>query len=53
MNLIAKYKCMKCKHKWEGKPGPVICPKCSHVYVEWLNHKEIMDQIELNKYFKF
>jgi len=53
MNLIAKYKCMKCKHKWEGKPGPVICPKCNHIYVKWLNLKEVMDQIELSKYFSF
>lgn len=51
--MIAKYKCLKCKHKWEGKSGPVICPRCSHLYVKWLNHKEIIDQIKLKKYFKF
>ena len=53
MNLIAKYKCLKCKHKWEEKPGPVICPKCNHVYVKWLNLQKIMELIELNEYFNF
>lgn len=53
MNYIAKYKCLKCNYKWKGKPGPVICPKCSHVYIKWLNLKEVLDQIEVNKYFNF
>ena len=51
--MIAKYKCLKCKHGWEGKCGPVICPECSYVYVKWLNVKEVLDQIEVNRYFKF
>ena len=51
--MIAKYKCLKCNYRWEGIPGPVICPRCSHVYVKWLNLKEVLDQIELKKYFKF
>lgn len=51
--MIAKYKCMKCKYRWEGKAGPIICPRCSHVYIRWINVQEILDQIELKKYFKF
>ena len=51
--MIAKYKCLKCKYRWEGKPTSVICPKCGHVYIKWLNLKDVLDQIEIKKYFKF
>jgi len=51
--MIAKYKCLKCKHGWEGKCGPTMCPKCNHLYIKWLNVKEVLDQIEVNRYFKF
>jgi len=26
---------------WKGPPGPGICPKCSHLYVYWINFKEM------------
>lgn len=37
----AKYKCLKkkCGYKFTGKPGPVSCPKCGHLYIKWLNYK--------------
>ena len=38
MSEQAKYRCNKCKHEWDQKPGPTKCPKCSHVFVTWLNH---------------
>lgn len=38
--MLAKYECFKCKHTWEEKPKPVVCPECKHLYVHWLNYKE-------------
>ena len=35
----AIYKCMKCKHRYKGEPGPTHCPKCGHIYIEWINYK--------------
>ena len=39
--MKAEYLCLKCQHYWEGKPGPVTCPKCGHDYVKWLNYEEM------------
>lgn len=36
----AFYKCLKCGYEWKGKPGPVECPKCYHLYVKWVNYEE-------------
>lgn len=36
----ALYRCMRCKRRWEGDPGPVVCPQCAHVYVKWVNYEE-------------
>ena len=36
--MKAEYQCLSCGHAWDGKPGPVTCPKCGHVYVKWLNY---------------
>lgn len=44
MDLIGKYRCLKCKHKWSESPLPnmgTTCPKCKHVYIKWLNFKQI------------
>lgn len=46
--MKAKYKCLRCRHKFEGEPGPVqrakdietACPKCGHLYLEWLNYEK-------------
>ena len=40
--MKAHYQCCKCKHRWEGKPGPTNykstvrehCQKCSEEYEE-------------------
>jgi len=46
--IISQYKCMKCDHKWEEvHRGPTLCPKCSHLYVKWLNYEELYEM-----YFK-
>ena len=38
--MKAKYKCLGCKYEWFGEPGPVECPKCSHIWVKWVNYEE-------------
>ena len=35
--LLAKYECVKCKHKWKGNPGMVNCPLCQNTHVKWLD----------------
>jgi DNA-directed RNA polymerase subunit RPC12/RpoP len=35
---MAQYVCLNCVHEWKGKPGPVKCPKCGHLYVKWLDY---------------
>lgn len=43
---MARYRCLRCGHEWNGAPGPgtaddpTQCPKCGHLYVSWLNYKE-------------
>ena len=40
--MRSKYQCQKCEHKWEeANPGPTECPKCGHLYVDWLNFQEM------------
>lgn len=39
--LIAKYKCLKCNHEFNDKPGLVECPKCGYLYIKWLNYEEL------------
>jgi len=44
----SKYKCLniRCKQYFEReKPGPIVCPKCEHLYVKWLNHEEVLSAI--------
>jgi len=36
--MTALYRCLS--HEWEGKPGPVECPECGHLYVKWINYEE-------------
>lgn len=41
--MTCKYRCQKCGYRFEKeKPGPVECPKCSHLYIDWLNFKEVL-----------
>lgn len=40
--MNCKYTCLKCKHYFEKEapgPGSVTCPKCGHLYVDWINYK--------------
>jgi len=41
--LTTKGKCMRCSYEFSGKTGPMKCPKCNHLYVEWLNYQEMKD----------
>lgn len=41
-DIKAKFKCWKCKHHWEDKPGPTQCPSCGHLYFTWLNYKRFI-----------
>jgi Zn finger protein HypA/HybF involved in hydrogenase expression len=45
--MKAKFKCMKCGHKWMEKPAMVTCPSCYHKYVKWTNYESLH-----KKYFK-
>ena len=38
--VLAKYKCLKCFYEYEDKAGPTKCPRCEHLYVEWLNYEK-------------
>ena len=43
----AEYKCTRCKHRFDVLQGPgappnsKVCPKCRHLWVEWLNYQEL------------
>jgi len=50
MKYIAEYQCLKCNHKYQNSPGPTQCPKCSHLFVKWINYEELRKQWdELNQ----
>jgi Zn-finger nucleic acid-binding protein len=34
------YRCQKCKKEWADKPGPVTCPACGNVWIDWLTYKK-------------
>ena len=43
-----KYKCMnkKCNFEFETKkPMMVVCNVCGSEYVEWVNYKEILEEL--------
>lgn len=41
--LVCKYQCRKCRVLFErDKPGPVICPECGNLYVDWLNFEKVL-----------
>lgn len=43
LKVRAKYRCQQCKFYFElDKPGPTRCPRCGFIYVDWLNHKEVL-----------
>lgn len=46
------YECVKCRYKWSENPRQVICPKCSNLYVKWINYEEwrnYQDNLEQSK----
>ena len=42
----ALYRCMRCGHEWFQLPAQVLCQVCSHDYVEWVNFKEWLAEVE-------
>jgi len=52
MQPICKYRCGTsdfpgCGHCFERKkPGPIVCTKCGHKYVDWINYKEVFTYLE-------
>ena len=34
------YHCIACETQFLAPPGPTQCPKCKHIYVEWLTYNE-------------
>lgn len=34
------YICTKCQHLFIDKTGPVRCPKCNFLYIEWVSYNE-------------
>jgi rRNA maturation endonuclease Nob1 len=41
-----RYRCQKCRHCFEkSKPGPVVCNNCGHLYIDWLNFKEVLESL--------
>ena len=49
--MKAKFKCEKCKFKWESEPGPIQCPKCGHIWVEWYNYEKWREWAEEQGYY--
>ena len=45
----ASYQCMKCFYEWDAFPGPVTCPMCQDVYVNWTNFQELKDAQQINE----
>ncbi len=49
-HMKVKYRCQKCLFYFElDNPGPTQCPKCGHLYVDWLNHVEVLKSLNLWK----
>jgi len=36
--MLAQYECWKCKFRWSQPPAQAVCPRCRHIWVEWLNY---------------
>ena len=44
--MNCRYQCMKCKTLFEATiTGAVRCPRCEHIYVEWLNYKAVINHL--------
>lgn len=52
MEMIGKYKCLKCNHRYEHPVRQTECPKCRHLYVKWLNYDELFgDRVLEEEYY--
>lgn len=48
--MKCKYRCQQCGYEFEEeKPGPVICKKCGHLYIDWLNFKEVIKSLKMER----
>jgi ssDNA-binding Zn-finger/Zn-ribbon topoisomerase 1 len=47
--MKAHYKCMKCNYEWQQLPTAVICPKCSYIYIKWINYKKWKSKVAMNE----
>jgi len=48
--MNCQYRCQQCKHEFETeKPGPVTCSKCGHLYIDWLNFKEVIKSLKIER----
>ena len=46
--MNCKYRCQQCKYEFEEeKPGQVTCPKCGHLYIDWLNFKAVIKSLKI------
>ncbi len=41
IRIIADYLCLRCRYVYQDDPGPTQCPKCGHLYIKWLNYKDL------------
>jgi NAD-dependent SIR2 family protein deacetylase len=53
--ILAKFRCQKCKRQWEQQPGFIgdeheACPKCKHLWVDWLNSEEVLKRINKKRF---
>lgn len=39
--MIGIYTCKKCKHTFQNKPAPQICPQCKCIWIQWENYAEL------------
>ena len=46
MSILAQYQCQNCKLKWQKRPGPQTCPRCQHLYIDWLNVDDFKEDNE-------
>ncbi len=40
---LAEYKCLSCSYVWKEKAGPVFCPICKNIWINWLNYNKDFD----------
>lgn len=38
--LLAGYRCRTCGFVWKQQPGPVTCPACEGIVLDWVNYND-------------